>query len=559
MVVNTVGFYFVNDNLTTAVKNSVVSKAVKIIKNNNNSNHSNNSNYYKQYDITKSKLVGFYLSEAHDNNIIFRNNGNYWMKGESIRSCNVTTLDHGMLCKPYINETQYNNGDYCYSEKAKQLYLLTDSTTSESEKINCVYGTDTNPRYLMSEATHNLLNEVEVSKRIIELTNRSIALAPPAGCYLLNENGELVIKDEVDIVWNGETDQGQLFIYRCTANECIEQIPESNKRILSVTGKIYEYDEEKERLVKAINEGIYFFKEDGFVCASEEDAIVNILRIRKGNESETIIESISEADLEEDVYVNEANPNTVAVRQSKQWKIEIANCVYDDKTESCVNYKIDLGIGNYFIFEGELFMIKDILNAGTKYEMKKCIRGREENPIYFRKEKDSRLMKVKAKTIKFVKEEGYYALNPNSYEAIVSNEVTESEFIRCEHSGQCSVETPAIGYYLNRSPMNSTIIHYPHGNVQETLSMNNACLLKDGRSTNSKLKEGDPCLSSNSLYLISKDSQCVKVEDTVVSYPFIAHKLYRLTHDAIIQLLNDGIIERRERFGIQRTIEKKTP
>ena len=596
MVVSTAGYYFLNEHkesITTQM--DLVVQVIKVKKNKNifsisdvNTNNPNdiNKDEFLYDDLTKSKQVGFYLytspitinnnnnnNNNNENNysnrmMMIKNNGNYWMKGEIVRSCDVTVLDNGTLCKPFDDDVNDDQGNYCYSNITQQLYLLTESVVdSESTSKTCIYGTTDHPRYILSDGVPNVFNgevNMNISKRLIELTEKSITLAP-TGSYLLNRSGELIEDDEITI--SLEDDEQDIQIYRCNTSECTkEYMTKDGQSFLSVTGKIYEYylQGELKHLSQPTREGIYFFREDGMACASEEDTIAHIFRVTKetgGNkEKEIKIEIMKESDLEEDVYMNEADLSTVAVKHDQGWSIKIANCHYDKTTESCTNHNIELKVGSYCVSEetGEIYVIQNILNPGSKLEIKKCMAGRDENPIYIEKENDHVLMRVKRKTIKFV-QDGYYALNllvNQAYEAVVNQEESTPSrgLIHCDYTGMCHWEDPKVGYYLNQSPLHhNTIIYYPQREeAKEAQIMTTICTVNEEDQTcqtvvdNIELHEGDICLSTNSnansnensLYFVVQDGHCVKVEKTIISYRFLNHKLYRLHKDSVVQLFN---------------------
>ena len=529
-IVDTEGYYFMDENMEPVVENSTIYKVIKVIKNNKN---------YEQYELSTSKTIGFYLNKANNNkNIMIKNNGNYWMKGESVHLCDVSISKDSALCKTLNQETKYNMGDYCYSENKKQLFLLTDSATFESDMVNCVYGTSDNYRYLMPDITNNLLNGITIPKILIELTNESIALASP-GYYILNENGEIINDDVINLEMN---DNNEINIYMCTSSECQKEYNYMNNAILSVTGKIYEYNNKSNKLIKTTKEGVYFFKEDGSACTSEDDKIVNILRVINVDENDIIIEKINENDLKEDVYVNEANPSTIAVYNGKKWNIQIVNCQYDNENGECKSYEVVLENNNYCVSNGELYAIINITDKDGTYITNKCIPGSEERSIYI----NNTLIKMKAKSVKYIKDEGYYIFDDHNNKIFMNKETENQEYplVHCQYNGDCNLQNPSIGFYINKLSSDYNIVQYhSQENIENLRIVNNTCSVKDENQTcyseNGILNEGDGCLFSNSLYFFANENQCTKVEETTISYQFINNTMYRLHNDAILQL-SDG-------------------
>jgi len=350
-VINMEGYFFFNKNMEPIAENDIAFQAIKISR-----------DKYKiviQHDITKSKQVGFFLNKIKNNlsnnNNIIKNNGNYWSKGEITHLCRITIIENNVICRTFNDQTSYNRGDYCYENKSDQLYLITDLVTNESDTVNCIAASNDKNRYVESDIIHGLLNGVDVSKKLIEITKETISLASP-GYYILDRNGEIVNEDKINMTMDNNE---EIKMYKCTHYECTEENNIIKNAIRSVTGKIYEYDQKSEQLVKTTREGIYFFKEDGSACSSEKDEISDIIRISKEDDNKIMIEKIGSSDLIDNIYVNEADSDTIGIYNDKNWIIRIANCQYNSTDNTCSSYDHELIIGIYCVFNRVLYLLTD--------------------------------------------------------------------------------------------------------------------------------------------------------------------------------------------------------
>jgi len=389
----------------------------------------------------------------------------------------------------------------------------------------------------MPDITNNLLNGITTPKILIELTSESIALASP-GYYILNENGEIINDDVINLGMNSDD---EINIYRCTSSECQKEYNNVDNAILSVTGKIYEYNNESNKLIKITKEGVYFFNEDGSACSSENDKIVNILRVISVGENDIIIEKINKGDLEEDVYINAANPSAIAVYDGEEWNIQIVNCQYDNENGECKSYEVELVNRNYCVFNGELYAIINITDKEGTDISNRCIPGSEERTIYT----NNALMKMKEKSIKYIREEGYYIFDDHNHEIFTNKETENQQYplVHCQYNGECSLQNPSIGYYINKLSLDYNLVQYHSQEDIENLHIiDNTCNINNENqacySENGILNEGDGCLFSNSLYFFANENQCIKVEETAISYQFINNTLYKLHNDSILQLFD---------------------
>eukprot|EP00833_Pecoramyces_ruminatium_P015585 jgi/Orpsp1_1/1189617/evm.model.d7180000073262.1 len=212
-------------------------------------------------------------------------------------------------------------------------------------------------------------------------------------------------------------------------------------------------------LNKANNNTIFIKNnEDGLPCISENDVISQAIRI-SNNGKKVINEKIELKYLEDDVYVNEFNLNTVILYNGKKWIIQIANCFYDSETDSCINDYIEFSINGYCICKNKL----NIIINDTNDDYGKCIPGNDQIPVYKMNDNNNRLMKVKSKSLKYIREEGYYVFDKNSHKAIQfdNDEITtETSLVYCDYNGNCQEKTPDVGSYINKSSSPWNVINY---------------------------------------------------------------------------------------------------
>ena len=557
-VVHTEGYYFLNENMELVSENEIVFKAIKITGNENN---------LKQYDITKSKRnIGLYLNKINNNdnnddpsdndNIIVKNNGDYWMKGEasSLHLCNITMIENNYLCRTFDNQIVYNKGDYCYNKDENQLYLLTDKYFFKNEIFNCISASNDKNKYIMSYTINGLFNGNEIlNNRLMKLTKESITLASP-GYYIIDENGEIVNEDIINIRKNNNK---KINVYRCTRSKCTNENNLLENAILTITGTIYEYNRKTDQLTKTTKEGIYFFRDDGFAGSSEDDEITNIIKVVKDDQEFIKFEKINENDLVDDIYVNEANPNTVGIYDDDKWKIKKAHCLYNSVNSSCYSDDFDLNIGSYCVFNREIYLTTDINDKDLLFETKTCIPGSEERTMFVKNQYHHALMKVKQKSIEYIKKEGYYIFDDHHNEILVPKEmkISSTPLVYCKYGGECNLLESSIGYYVNELSLKYNVLQYISQESNEMMIQinNNLCSIESNEyneyneykgnihtchGINVKLNIGDSCIFSNSLYFVADDDYCIMVEETVLSYQFTDHKLYMLNNNSIIQLFD---------------------
>ena len=505
-VVGNEGYYFFDENNIPIEKGKVAEKVFNVKVNGAN---------VEQEDLSKSNNVGIYFNKANNNKVIVRNNGEYWVKAEELNQCNVVENEEGIICKTLKENVVYAAGNYCTSKD--KLYIIISDAIFNGETVNnCMYGTNENPKYVLSDKVGKL-NGISISSRLIELTNESIEVAGP-GYYILNGKGE---------VTDGNNEEN-MEIYKCTESECsIESNIEAGEKFLSKDDIVYEVDEEN-KLVVVEDEGIYFFDNSGKACTEETDVIENIVEIVNDGE-EVRVERLDE--LPVGAYVNAADGKTVGVNDGNNWSIEIKDCEYLQGT--CTNDRIVLDIGSYCVVNGKMYIIYDIDEEG----LKKCIPGNNEKPVYFNNK--SGLIVVKDTSVSSVIEEGYYAVSEMTMEALESEELINSKFIQCSYGGECAEIEPDVGSYLNRSPNKFNIVNFPTGNVEEAKTINNMCNVNEETSIcsvdNGKLNVGDVCIASSALYLVGDENKCVKAEKSFTTYQMVNNKVYMLTDDSVIQ------------------------
>jgi len=522
-VENEVGYYFF-DSKINAVSVDVNTDVIYEI--------TNNKGVLIQKSIVEDKFVGFYLNKAFNRRDIVLNNNKYWSPGQKLNGCSATVVvdgnEEGIVCKSSnSNSDGYDAGDYCYESSTKQLYFLIDSVTNTSSTANCVFGSNDNPKYIYYNRRGGILNGVNLSNVLIEMDGESVKLAKN-GYYMIDGKGNLVNEIQPPTEDGKEQD---LNIYNCNENGCSEV----NKNVISMiqtnNGEIYEVNED-EILVKVSKDGLYFFDVDGNICSEDKDEVGSIIRISNNGAKQ---ENVLLDELDEGAYVNEGDIEYAGVYEEGKWSIVNINCEYDITEAVCRNDKIELDIGSYCISEGKMYIITSI----DENDGKKCIPGSEAKPIYFTNE-NKELIVVKEKSVNNVNEEGYYAINEATFEALVSEEPVKSKFVQCEYGGVCTEVDPEVGRYANRSPEEINIVKFDTGSVNETVTVDSKCTVEgsicSSVNVNATLAVGDVCINEASIYIINSDSgSCIKAEKTIVSYQVINQKMYMLTNDAVIQ------------------------
>jgi len=354
------------------------------------------------------------------------------------------------------------------------------------------------------------------------LSEDAIRIAKP-GYYIVD--GNYTLTD------NNNDEDADINIFNCSDTKCEEVSILDEEKIITNDGTIYQMDEEN-KLQKVNNTGIYFFDSNGNVCKDEESEVSKIVEITE--EGNKVLE---EDALEEGVYINAGDKNSVGIYKDKKWSIKSVGCTYVENTGSCTNDDIELDVGSYCVVsdekESKLYMIYEV-----KEDLKKCIPGNEEKPLYINNSEGDLLM-VKAKSVKVVNDEGYYIYDSKTYEALVSEEVIPSKLIHCD-GDKCSDDKPSIGSYLNRAPVEFNIAQYEDIEKEMAKTLSKSCDVSGEKCTTSEgsLVAGDVCIYSEALYLVESDSKCYKVENNNVRYQFISGKLYMLTMDSVIQEFN---------------------
>jgi len=246
---------------------------------------------------------------------------------------------------------------------------------------------------------------------------------------------------------------------------------------------------------------------------------------------------LEEDALGEGVYINAGDKNSVGIYKDKKWSVKSVGCTYVENTGSCTNDDIELDVGSYCVVsdekESKIYMIYEV-----QEDLKKCIPGNEEKPLYINNSNGELLM-VKAKSVKVVNDEGYYIYNNKTYEALVSDEVVTSKLIHCD-GDKCSDHKPSIGSYLNRAPVEFNIAQYEGIEKETAKTLSKSCDVSGEKCSTieGSLVAGDVCIYSEALYLVESDSKCYKVENNNVRYQFVSGKLYMLTNDSVIQEFN---------------------
>jgi len=511
------GYYFFKSDSNVVGNGDIVSSAIEIeLDANGNS---------VQRDITSSNELGFYFNKASSENILVSNEKTFWSKGSTFHKCNITMSEEGNICRT-MKETLVevlNEGDYCYD--GEKLFLLTAEANSEVTEFNCITGSNEEPLYVTPEKI-STINNLDVGTKLIRLTDESIKVVSP-GIYIINENGTIIDN-------NGEEGQIEMQIYICNEDECEQETNmEKNVKFLTESGEIFEINENN-LLTKVATEGIYFFREDGIACTGEEDNIGKILKLSVVEE-ELIKTEIELDELSVGVYVNSANTKSVGIYDGDQWKIEEVDCKYNTEKKGCTSDSLSMEVGSYCVVDGNLYIVN---NIDEEAEINACVPGKDENPLYFMNS-NSELMIIKEKSISIIDDDGYYAINDSTKEALKSDAPTVSKFYKCDVGFECNeIKPEKSSSYLNKAIEYGNIVKFNEkGSLKEAVTMethctvsNNSCSLEEG-----ELAAGDICIADNSLYLVKDDKNCVMAEKYVERYQFVNNKLYKLVADTVIQ------------------------
>lgn len=244
-VENEEGYYFFDNNENPVGKDSPILNAIEVYK---------KDGKITQRNLMENNIVGYFLNKVNNNRYMVSNNGVYYSKGIEMKTCDVVKADDGYICKTSSESVTYEKGDYC--NKSNIFYLLLDDATNTSEKANCITGTNAKPLYIESTDFGNSLNGVDVSNRLVELTNDAIRVANP-GYYIVGEGNVLVD--------NNDDKEKDISIYKCTDKEC-EEISnlDENEKIIADDGTMFGMDKDK-KLIKINKDGIYFFDSNGSV------------------------------------------------------------------------------------------------------------------------------------------------------------------------------------------------------------------------------------------------------------------------------------------------------
>lgn len=520
-VENEVGYYFFDEKVNAVG----VDVNVDIIYEVRNSNEG-----LKQIQITEDSYVGYFMNKAFNGKDIVSNNNKYWSAGQKLNECSAAVKEEiGLVCKINGNTVEkYEMGEYCYDNKKKQLYFVIDTVTNSSEvnDENCVFGSNDNPKYVFYEGKGKKLNSVELTNVLIQVDGESIREADN-GYYIVDENGYLI--EDVESLGEEETPT----IYFCDENGCSEEDVDEGSMIQTNTGELYTRNEEGV-LQKVVKNGLYFFDGNGRICGEGNDVVGSIVRISGDG---AVKEKVELDSLEEGAYINEGNVNYVGVYEEGQWSIEYVECQYEEAEGTCKNGSLVLGVGSYCSVEGKVHVITADDGLGGM----KCIAGSETSPIFFKTEAN-KLMVVKEKSVSNVNEEGYYAINQATFEALVSEKPVKSQFVQCEYGGACKEVTPEIGRYVNRSPEEVNVVKFESAGVEEAVTLDSKCSVDESDANavcsaiNGTLEVGDVCINEKSIYIISSAvGDCLKAEKTIVTYQMINNKMYMLTDDAVIQ------------------------
>jgi hypothetical protein len=507
-VESTRGYYFLKDDMSEVKVNEYVKYAFEV------------NNLGVQKDITKKAKIGYYLNKITDNKVILSNDSDLWSSGSELQKCNVSTVEEGIICKTLVEDEVINEGEYCYDENNKQLYLLTGEASFETSSANCEFGTNEKPKYVYNK---KLMGNEDASKYLIMLTSDTIRIVD-TGYYIIDNVG-------YSVVTNTEGSENTK-IYNCTDDECTEVSSIEEGIYITEKGDIVKFGENgKLEFVK--QNGLYFFTENNEACKKEEDIVSRIIKMTEDGAKK---EELALDSLEKGGYVNEAMNKSLAKYDGSEWSITLKECKYNEANSTCEGDVTN--VGDYCISDGSIYFIKSIDGENKNT----CIKGNNESPVILNVL--SKLNEYKEKSVVIIEGEGYYVIDSTTGTVFTSSEKASSILYKCEYEGDCNLITPEIGNYLNRSPKDLNIVQYPTGKLEESMTNGNKCTVINNEngsvciSSDGELNNGDVCIGSGSLYLIESSEKCLLANDEAITYQIIDKKLYQLDVDSVIQKID---------------------
>jgi len=344
-----------------------------------------------------------------------------------------------------------------------------------------------------------------------------------------------VFVNEVEPVEGEEQTQGYK-IYKCEDSGCNKKELASGTVFQTIDGKIYEIDEVG-NIGKVTKDGLYFFDVDGDVCDKDNNEVGSIINVLSSNEVKVPLDSMREG-----AYINDGNGIYVGVYEKGKWNIVNMECEVDVTDGKCSSTKVDLELGSYCSVAGKFYVVSSIDSDGAR----KCIAGNNVSPVFIKTENDELVVVGEKGVFNVNEEEGYYAINDETLQALDSEEPVKSQFVLCEFGGECKKYTPEVGRYINRSAGELNIAVFEEAGKEEASTIKSKCTVEENVSSaicnvvEGTLDIGDVCINDSSIYVISSSSgSCLKAEKAVITYQIINNKMYMLTDDAVIQK-NDG-------------------
>jgi len=506
-VENEKGYYFYNIENKFTGNNNIVSYAIEV-------------DEFGQKNIIESSDVGYYINNASENKIIVGNSKYFWDKGSEIVSCNITTTEKGLNCKTF--KDGLNSGSYCISSNA--MYLLLKDIDENSEDVNCVTGTNEEPRYITSDKIETL-NGINIQNKLVKVTDQSIKIVEP-GIYILNENGTIVDN-------NGKEGEIKLNIYVCTEDECSNISSNKNYKFYGNPGYIYEMNE-KGILLKVEKEGLYFFDSNGIACTDNACNVGEIVKITKSEEKEIVYEKVEIDSLEEGRYINACDNKSFATYRYGNWSIEEAGCSYNEDSNSCIAEGEKLVFESLCIVNGTIYYINEIVEDLTK-----CKKVNDETPLIFVIDND--ILLIKESKIEYMKDEGYYAIDEIEHTGFISSEPRTTLFLKCSNRICEKVETPIANSAYKNNAVNNIVRFNENAEIDKVVTSETQCEIKEGKCSiigDTEIASNDICIADNSLFLMKEENECVKVEKYIESYQFINNKIYKMNDDNVIQMFD---------------------
>jgi len=535
IVENKDGYYFFNVLGNSIENDEYVDKAYRVYSDENKIIHE---------DITKSTNIGYYTTKNfgekldEDIFVLFFNEYKFWSKSEIPHSCNVTLIDnnqHLALCQTFNKNITYEAGNYCYDSNQKQIYLLINNATVDTNETNCIYGTNTNPFYAIYNSRNKgyddivnietlMLNGISINENLVELTNNNIKEIKN-GYFILNTDGSLA-DFESELLYNNT-----LIVY-CDGKECYNEFMNSESIIMDHKGDIITYNESDDVFEKMNEPGYYFFSQ-GNLWHTDNEPLDTIVHIFDSSNGTLIKETLNLDDLSIGAYINAGDLKSICEYDGVKWLNIQRPCSYYNDT---CNYYYNSKLDDYVIHEGKFSVISGV---DEKNRMMTLIDSDDNYPTYLYNEPNNKLAVMETNSITYINDEGYYLINSKTNKAILSDDddKNDSLLIWCESNGNCVSVQPEKGYsYLNKSPLdpdNYNIVYYLSDSIDDYLVAKDYCNITSLDSTTSNGRKEYTCqlldggnssgticidVDSKQPFLLQDQNQCIEMNENEEIY-----------------------------------------